>query len=185
MVLRHFKATVGQRMMLWGAVLGILIGCYAINEILRSGRMEKIASELSASSSALVRIEDAAALFEKLQAAIEANPAESVDAKPIAEMVRAMAEIGGWTQGEVRERARQSEEMIAAAERHARENGEAFALLRQWPTIHEDLHLALNRALLDISARLKREIEASEVIEGGLGAVALLILITIVTLEYR
>ena len=185
MVLRHFKATVGQRMMLWGAVLGALIACYMTNEVLRSGRMDKIAGELSTSSQALVRMEEAAAIFERLQAAIEANPAASVDAKPIEEMVRAMSEIGGWTQGEVRERARQSEEMLAAAELRARESGEAFALLRQWPTIHEDLHLALNRALLDISARLKSQIEESEVIESGLGTVALLILIMIVTLEYR
>ncbi len=57
MVLQHFKATVGQRMVLWGAILGPLLGAYTINEVLRSERLDHIASELSTSGRALVRLE--------------------------------------------------------------------------------------------------------------------------------
>lgn len=185
MVLRHFKATVGQRMLLWGAVLGVVIGLYMTNEVMRSERMDRMSDELSTSSRSLVRLEDAATLYETLQAALENNPAEPIDATPIEGMARAMVEIGGWTQGDVRKRALEGEELLSAAARRVREGGEGVLLLRQWPAIHEDMHLALNRVLVDISARLKSQIDAAELIEGGLGAIALLTLLGIVTLEYR
>ncbi|WP_291549785.1 methyl-accepting chemotaxis protein [Bosea sp. (in: a-proteobacteria)] len=185
MVLQHFKATVGQRMVLWGAILGALLGAYTINEVLRSERLDHIASELSTSGRALVRLEEAAAAFEKLHTVLHGDPAHATSTTPIDEMARAIADIGAWTKGEVRDRARQSEVLLGTARQQAPEGSENLALFRQWPAIHEDMHLALNGALMDISARLRSQIDESERIEAVLGAAGLLALFLIVGLEYR
>ncbi len=185
MVLRHFKATVGQRMILWGAVLGTLLCCYITHEALHSERLEHIASELSAGGRALIRLEEAASVFEKLHEAFEKDAAEPVDAAPVNEMIRAMADIGGWTKGEVRERARQSEALLRATPQKGSGGGGSIILLRQWPEIHENMHIAMNRSLVEIGDRLKSEIDWSERLESLLGAISLLMLLLIVSLEYR
>ena len=185
MVLQHFKATVGQRMAMWGIVLGVLLSAYLINEFMRSERMELISSELSTSGRALVRMEEAAAAFEKVQTELDNNPAQSVDAAAVAEMARAMADVGEWTQGEVRERAQHSADILNRARQRVVDGGDSVALLRQWPAIHEDMHIALNRILVEVGVRLKRQIDQSETVESAIGAVCLLVLFLIVGLEYR
>ncbi len=186
MVLRHFNATVGQRMALWGAVLGAVICIYVANEIAASARMERIAAELSASGEALVRMEQAAAIFEKMHDAFEKPAAVELDWARVEDMARAIAEIASRTEGQVRERARQSQTLLTEARQLAASGGEgALLLLRQWPAIHEDMHLALNQALIDVSSRLKQQMIGSDHFESLLGGICLFLLLLIVLLEYR
>lgn len=185
MVLRHFKATVGQRMVLWGALLSALIGLYVTHEIVRSERMDRIAHELATSGKALVRMEEAATIFDTMKMALEANPVQPPDLKALDEMVRAMADIRQMTGGEVRMRASEAEQQLAAASRRARERGELLVVMHLWPDIHEGLHLELNRVLVEVSSDLATHNAASERIEATLGLSSLLALVLIVALEYR
>ncbi len=184
MVLRYFKATVGQRMALWGAVLGGLVCLYITNEMVASERMGRIAAELSASGDALVRMEEAATIFEAMHGAFENQSATEVDWSQIDAMVRALTDISAHTQGAVRDHALRAGAMLTEARQHP-DSVSAQRMLRQWPAIHEDMHLALNQALLDVSNRLKSQMVGSDHFEGLLGGVCLAMLLGIVALEYR
>ena len=66
MLFKRFRATVGQRMALWSVVLGLVISLFVANEFVASERMDDVAAQLSGNAEALLRTEEASALFEKI-----------------------------------------------------------------------------------------------------------------------
>lgn len=185
MVPRCFKATVGHRMVLWGVLLSAVIAVYIGHEFVRSERMDRIAGALSASGAALVRMEEAATIFETMKASLEADPAMPPDLDAIDRMARAAGDIARATDGAVQAKALEAERQLSAASLAARERGEVGPLLKLWPDIHEGLHLELNRVLVDVGSELKAHNDASERLELSIGLLCLLILTLIVALEYR
>lgn len=184
MFLRHFKATVGQRMALWGAVLGGVVCIYIANEMAASERMARIAAELSASSDALVRMEEAAAIFEKIHGTFEDQSPIEIDRSQIDAMATALAKMGADAQGPLGDHALRASTLVREVQQQP-DGAATQRLLKQWPAIHEDMHLALNRALIEVSNRLKSQMVGSDHFEGLLGGVCLALLLGVVALEYR
>ena len=183
---RLFKAPLGQRMVLWGTVLGVALSLYAGHEMFLSRKLERISAELAASSHALVRVEEASSAFEAVHETFDHRGVGPLDPSRIDVMVRTMVEIAAEAQGDVRQLALKAEKLFVEARRLAESDGaEAMRLLKQWPSLHEDLHLALNAALLAVSGRLQNTLEEAELVEMLLGGIGIVVLLSIVALEYR
>ena len=99
-------------------------------------------------------------------------------------MAKAMEAVAAVTRGEVRERALEAVALLADV-RSDRSNTSAQMLMRQWPTVHENMHLALNKVLVEISARLRDQKTGADYRESLLGALCLGLVALIATLEYR
>jgi methyl-accepting chemotaxis protein len=184
MVFKRFRATVGQRLALWSVALGCVVALFIANEFVASGRMERLGAELSVNSHALSRIEEASALFAKIHSLADDSPTRTEDWALVDEIAKAMTTIATAAHGQVRERALQADALLSEAREQAGTTA-GQKLMRQWPTVHEDMHLALNKALVDITARLKAQTAHADRIESWLGAACLLLLALSVTLEYR
>lgn len=184
MVLKRFRATVGQRMALWSVVLGVVIALFVANEFVASERMDEVAAQLSGNAEALLRTEESSALFEKIHSLHLESATRAEDWARVDEMAKAMDKIVGVTHGEVRKRALEAVALLADV-RADRSNASAQKLMRQWPTVHEDMHLALNKVLIEISGRLRDQKTGADYREGMLGAVCLGLVLLVATLEYR
>lgn len=184
MVFKRFRATVGQRMALWSVVLGLVISLFVANEFVASERMDDVAAQLSGNAEALLRTEEASALFEKIHSLHVESPTRAEDWAHVEAMAKAMEAVAAVTRGEVRERALEAVALLADV-RSDRSNTSAQMLMRQWPTVHENMHLALNKVLVEISARLRDQKTGADYRESLLGALCLGLVALIATLEYR
>jgi methyl-accepting chemotaxis protein len=184
MVFKRFKATVGQRMALWSVVLGLVTALFAANEFVASERMDEVSTQLSANAEALLRTEEASAIFEKIHSLHDGQALRPEDLARIEEMAKAMEAMVAVTQGAVRERALAALTLLADVRRDQGEHS-AQKLLREWPSVHEDVHLALNQVLIEISRVLKEQKTRADHLEGFLGALGLLLVMLIAVLEYR
>jgi methyl-accepting chemotaxis protein len=184
MVVKRFRATVGQRMALWSVVLGLVISLFVVNEFVASERMDDVAERLSGNAEALLRTEDASALFEKIHSLHGDSPSWAEDWARVDGMAKAMDSIGAVSSGEVRDRALEAVALLNEV-RQDRTIQSAQMLMRQWPTVHEHMHLALNRSLVEISGRLRDQKAGADYRESMLGAVCLGLVVLIGALEYR
>jgi hypothetical protein len=171
-------------MALWSVALGFVVSLFVANEFVASDRMDRLAAEMSVNGEALLRTEEASALFERIHSLADESLTRAEDWALVDDMAKAMSAIAAAAQGEVRERALQAEALLNDVRGQA---GTAAGqkLMRQWPTVHEDMHLALNKALVDIASRLKVQKAGADRFEGLLGAVCLLLVVLVVALEYR
>lgn len=184
MVFKRFRATVGQRMALWSVALGFVVSLFVANEFVASDRMDRLAAEMSVNGEALLRTEEVSALFEKIHSLADESLTRAEDWARVDDMAKAMSTIAAAAQGEVRERAVQAEALLNEVRGQAG-TPDGQKLMRQWPTVHEDMHLALNKSLVDITRRLKAQKAGADRFEGLLGAVCLLLVALVVALEYR
>ncbi len=156
MVFKRFRATVGQRMALWSVALGFVVSLFVANEFVASDRMDRLAAEMSVNAEALLRTEEASAHFEKIHSLADESLTRAEDWALVDDMAKAMSTIAAAAQGEVRERALQAEALLSDVRGQAGTSA-GQKLMRQWPTVHEDMHRALNNALVDITRRLKAQ----------------------------
>jgi methyl-accepting chemotaxis protein len=184
MIFKRFRATVGQRMTLWSVVLGLVVALFVANEFVTSERMDDVATQLSGNAEALLRTEEASALFEKIHSLHADSPTRAEDWARVDEMAKAMDAIAAVTRGEVRERALEAVALLTEV-REDRSSVSALKLMRQWAGVHENMHLALNKVLVEISGRLKDQKDSADHRESALGALCLLLVVVIVSLEYR
>ncbi|WP_332684041.1 methyl-accepting chemotaxis protein [Bosea sp. (in: a-proteobacteria)] len=181
---KKFKATVGQRLALWGALLGALSCLYLSTEIVNALRLAQFSRELRTQAETSARLEATAPAFERLTVSILANANAPPDRLDIEVLAKAIAEIAAVAQGDVQANARQMLGLLDAM----RLSGDHQTLRRDLRGIADarnGLRQELNAATGQVSARLAYHVENARQNQLLLGLLGLFCVVLIVALEYR
>ncbi len=179
---RTFKATVGQRLALWGALLGLLSCLYVATEIVGWAKLAQFSRELQAHTEIAARLEATALAFERVSIAVIS------DSRP----EKADLEVLALSAGDIGARAHDgihaaAQEILARIDalRAAADTAGARAELRVIADKRTALRRELNDAVGRISARLAAHVENARQNKLLLTLLGFFMVILIVTLEYR
>ncbi|RXT57217.1 hypothetical protein B6S44_01930 [Bosea sp. Tri-44] len=179
---RTFKATVGQRLALWGVLLGALSCLYVATELVGSRKLHGFTQALEAQSDLARRLEATTMLFERISIAIfSGNRAEPSDlevlaiaAEDIATRLEGRLEVDALT---IAGR--------ALAMRGAADTATARAELRVIADKRSALRRTLGEEIGRLSASLSRHVESAHQNKVLLSLLGLFSLVFIVVLEHR
>jgi methyl-accepting chemotaxis protein len=179
---RTFKATVGQRLALWGALLGGLSCLYVTTELIGSRKLDAFTRSLEAQSDLASRLEATTMLFERISIAIfSGNRAEPSDLEVLAIAAEDIAtRLDGKRQADT--------QAIAARARAMRESADiptARAELRVIADKRSALRRGLGEEIGRLSADLSQHVESAHQNKVLLSLLGLFSLVFIVMLEHR
>jgi methyl-accepting chemotaxis protein len=179
---RTFKATVGQRLALWGVLLGALSCLYVAAELVGSRKLHRFTQALAAQSDLAQRLEATTMVFERISVAIfsgmRAEPSDlevlAIGAEDIASRLGGKLEVDALT---IAGR--------ALAMREAPDIATARAELRVIADKRSALRRGLGEEIGRLSASLSHHVESAHQNKVLLSLLGLFSLIFIVVLEHR
>ncbi len=179
---RTFKATVGQRLALWGVLLGALSCLYVATELVGSRKLHSFTQALEAQSDLARRLEATTMVFERISIAIFSG----VKPEPSDLEVLAIAAEDIATRLEGRLRAdTQTIAASAIAMQQAADIPTARAELRVIADKRSALRQGLGEEVGRLSARLSQHVESAHQNKILLSLLGLFSLVFIVVLEHR
>jgi hypothetical protein len=179
---RTFKATVGQRLALWGVLLGALSCLYVATELVGSRKLHGFTQALAAQSDLAQRLEATTMLFERISIAIFSGArAEISDLEVLA---IGAEDIAGRLDGKLKSDA-QTIAAAASAMRQAADIPTARAELRVIADKRSALRRGLGEEIGRLSANLSQHVESAHRNKVLLSLLGLFSLIFIVMLEHR
>jgi methyl-accepting chemotaxis protein len=179
---RTFKATVGQRLALWGALVGILASLYVATEVVGSAKLAQFSRELQAHTEISARLEATALAFERVSVAVFSGVRpEKSDLEVLA---LSAGDIGARAHDGIHAAA---QEILARVEalRLTTDLPDARAELRVIADKRNALRRGLNEAIGRVSARLAAHVENAQQNKLLLSLLTLFTLVFIVVREYR
>jgi methyl-accepting chemotaxis protein len=183
---KSFKATVDQRLALWGGLLGILACLFAATEFIGASRLSEFSRDLAAHTAASEELAATAPAYQRLVGALLTDQGPVADRADIESVSRATAGIALRLQGEVRDRAQESVTLLDEVARHAGSDRlAARQALRQTSVKRNALRGALNDRIAGVSGRLAYHVDNARQNEILLVLLGLFVVALIVTLEYR
>ena len=179
---RTFKATVGQRLALWGVLLGALSCLYVATELIGSRKLEAFTRSLTAQSDLASRLEATTMLFERISVAIFSGVRpESSDLEVLA---IAAEDIATRLDGKL-----QADTQVIAVRARAMREAADIATARAELRVIADRRSALRRGLGEeigrLSADLSQHVESAHQNKVLLSLLGLFSLVFIVRLEHR
>ena len=179
---RTFKATVGQRLALWGVLLGALSCLYVATELIGSRKLHSFTQALEAQSDLARRLEATTMLFERISIAVfsgaRAEPSDlevlAIGTEDIANRLDGKLEVDALT---IAGR--------ALAMREATDVPTARAELRVIADKRSALRRGLGEEIGRLSADLSQHVENAHQNKVLLSLLGLFSLVFIVRLEYR
>ncbi|MGX1785162.1 methyl-accepting chemotaxis protein [Bosea sp. NPDC055332] len=179
---RTFKATVGQRLALWGVLLGALSCLYVATELVGSRKLHGFTQALEAQSDLARRLEATTMVFERISiATFSGVPAEPSDLEVLA---IGAEDIGARLEGRLRADA-QTIAAAAIAMRQAADIPTARAELRVIADKRSALRRGLGEEIGRLSASLSQHVESAHQNKVLLSLLGLFSLVFIVVLEHR
>ncbi len=179
---KTFKATVGQRLALWGVLLGALSCLYVATELIGSRKLEAFTRSLTAQSDLASRLEATTMLFERISVAIFSGVRpESSDLEVLA---IAAEDIATRLDGKL-----QADTQVIAVRARAMREAADIATARAELRVIADRRSALRRGLGEeigrLSADLSQHVESAHQNKVLLSLLGLFSLVFIVRLEHR
>jgi methyl-accepting chemotaxis protein len=179
---RTFKATVGQRLALWGVLLGALSCLYVATELVGSRKLHGFTQALEAQSDLARRLEATTMVFERISIAIfSGNRAEPSDLEVLAIAAEDIAtRLEGRLQADT-----QAVAARANAIREATDTATARAELRVIADKRSALRRGLGEEIGRLSASLSQHVESAHQNKVLLSLLGLFSLVFIVVLEHN
>ncbi len=183
---RRFKATVDQRLALWGALLGILACLYAVTEVVGAGRLSEFSRALVSHTVALDEMATTTPAYQRLVNGLLSERGAIPDKADFDTVGRTVAEIAIRTHGDIHARAQEALELLSEVSRLAASDRAAAAeVLRRSTIKRSELRIALNEGVSSVSGRLAYHLDNSRQNKILLSLLAVFLAGLIVTLEYR
>ncbi|WP_439500329.1 methyl-accepting chemotaxis protein [Bosea sp. (in: a-proteobacteria)] len=183
---KSFKATVGQRLAVWGALLGILAGLFAATDLISAARLSGFSRDLVAHTSAADALTSADPAYQRLVAALLSDSGPAPVRADLDSVSQAMAGIAVRLHGSVHARAQEAVELLGEMSRNiGSDHIEAREGLKRLAGKRNELRIALNEAMSNVSARLAYHVENARQNKMLLSLLGIFLVVLIVSLEYR
>jgi methyl-accepting chemotaxis protein len=182
---KSFKATVDQRLVLWGLLLGLLVALFAATEIIGSSRMDFFSKQIARHAAASSEIARADGAHRRLSTALPAQGGKDV-AADIRELLSVTERLVASLEGEARGTAESAAQALRALLRVQAAGGAGVPKALADATLaREALHQAIVDSLSDLSGRLAYHLDNARQNAILLSALGLFIVLLIVSFEYR
>lgn len=182
---KSFKATVDQRLVLWGLLLGLLAALFAVTEIIGSIRLDSFSRQIAQHAAASGEIARSDAVHRRLSDAASAQGGKDV-AADIRELLSVTERLAASLEGEARAKAASAADGLRVLARAGAAGGAGFAVALADATLaREALHQAVQDSLSGISGRLAYHLDNARQNAILLAALGLFTVLLIVTFEYR
>ena len=183
---RRFKATVVQRLTLWGALLAVLGGLQTATGLVGAARTSEFSRDLLAYTGALQDLSVSGQADQRVVTAILPEPGQRPDQADVAQVRETMLVIAARLSGEARAQAlRAADGLDEAWRQSATSPAKARAVLQQTTTARNLLRGEINDGMAKVSARLAYHLEAARQNDLLLSLLTVFLIITAVILEYR
>lgn len=183
---RSFKATVDQRLALWGGLLGIIACLFVLAELIGSARLSAFSNELVTYTAGADELSGTDAAYTRLVSGLLSDKSPAPSREDIATISAVMTRIGERWPGDVGAPARESVEALGEiAQKLSTDPNNTRDGLRRAAAKRNELRVAFNRAVAGVSERLAYHVESSRQNRILLSAIGLFLAMMIVTLEYR
>ncbi len=183
---KRFKATVDQRLALWGAMLGLLACLFAATEFVSASRLSEFSRHIGSHSAALGELATTTPPYQRIVNALLPERGPAPDPADIEAVSRVTANIAARLHGDVHARAQEAVALLADAGRLAIQDREAARAALMRSTIkRNELRMALNGVIVDVGGRLSYHIANARQNKILLSLLGLFMVGLIVALEYR
>jgi methyl-accepting chemotaxis protein len=183
---RRFKATVDQRMALWGGLLGLLACLFAATELVGGSRLSEFSRVLLAHAGAADDLASTAPAYQRVTEALLPDAATQPDAADIASISQVLSRIAGRFSGDVQSRAQEAVVLLEVVAQTVRNDRPAARnALKRLSVKRGDLQKALNDGITGVAGRLAYHVDNARQNKILLSLLGLFMVGLIVTLEYR
>jgi methyl-accepting chemotaxis protein len=182
---KSFRATVRQRLVVWGGILGLLGALFAAAELISIARLSDYSTRLISQTTAADELSATIATYSRISAAVMSE-AQRPDPNDIAAASRAVAAFTAKVSGEARDRIAETVPALDEVVRLlATDRPAARDLMRAITEKRIKGRAALNASIADIVGNLGALVESSRQNKILLSLLGLFVVCMIVTLEYR
>lgn len=176
---KSFKATADQRLLLWGLLLGLIAGLFAVSEIIGAIRLDGFARQVARQAEAAGQLAQAEGAHRRLLAGGEDRP------HAIRDWLAATERLAVSLEGEARQSVLKAAGALRAWSGAPAGGDAAAAALAQVAAAHDALQRALAANLSDVSGRLAYHLGNARQNAVLLSALGLFFVLLITGFEYR
>ena len=180
-----FKATADQRLLLWGGLIGLILGLFAIAEVVSERRFTSFSQDLSYTVAAGGEIYRGSVPYQRYARQILSQDG-SIDHIAGSELRAKIQSVMSWREGTLSVKAQAFIDKLDEVERLLpTDRGAARASLMQATDLRSDMILTLNDAATEISTNLAYHLAVARQNQMLLALLGLFAVVMIVGLEYR
>lgn len=183
---KSFKATVGQRLAVWGALLGLVALLLAAADVVSSIRLTQFSRDLVAYAGAGDALAQADSAYQRLNASLLSDsgpPAEKADIEVVA---RSVADIAMRLHGSVHARAQEAVDLLGELSGQVgSDHIGARESLKRLAAKRNELRVALNEGMTEVSGRLALHVDNARQNKLLLSLLGMLLVVLVIALEYR
>ena len=183
---KRFKATVDQRLALWGAMLGLLACLFAATEFIGAARLSAFSSDLARHTAAAEAMATTSQAYQRIINSLLPAAGALPDSADLASVERVTSSVALAGEGDVRLRAQEAVALLRElGQIMAQDRDAARGALRRSTAKRNDLRMAINDGVSSVSGRLAYHVDNARQNKILLSLLALFLIVLIVTLEYR
>lgn len=183
---RSFKATVDQRLMLWGGLVGVLACLLATTEFIGSNRLAGFSHDLRQHIAAADAVAATTPAYQNLVNALLPEAGRAPEPADIAFVLAGMRQIAASPDADIRLRAQEASAFLEAVSRHAvSDRPAAKAALLQSTLKRSELRAAVNAGVAAVTGRLSYHIDNARQNKILLSTLGLFLIVLIAAFEYR
>ncbi|SFJ94415.1 Methyl-accepting chemotaxis protein [Bosea sp. OK403] len=183
---KSFRATVDQRLALWGAMLGLIACLFAATEFVGASRLSEFSRDLVARVAAADAMATTSPAYQRVINALLPDNGAVPERADIESVESATAGVATSLDGDVRMRAEEAVVLLHQLARFAATDRKAARVaLRESTVKRNELRMALNQGVGAVAGRLAYHVDNARQNKVLLSLLAMFMVVMIVTLEYR
>jgi methyl-accepting chemotaxis protein len=183
---KSFRATVDQRLKLWGGLMGLLACLFGATEFIGSSRLEEFSHDLRLHIAAVDAIGGTTQAYQELIEALGADDGRKVNPADIASIVLVLQQIAASPDADVRQRAEEAWMLLEVVGRHAGSDRVAARTALRLSTLkRNELRTAINAAVAGVTGRLAYQVDNARQNKILISTLGLFLVILIASFEYR
>jgi len=183
---RRFKATVDQRLMLWGSLMGLLVCLFAVTEFIGASRLSEFSRGLSRHMVAAAAMAATDQTYQRIVNSLLSDGGGLPEPADLASVEAVMSDVATVEEGDVRLRAQEVSALLQkVSQLMPGDRDAARDALQRSAVKRNELRVAVNEGVASISERLSYHVESARQNKILLSLLSLFIAVLIVTLEYR
>ncbi|AMJ60359.1 methyl-accepting chemotaxis protein [Bosea sp. PAMC 26642] len=180
---KSFKATVDQRLVLWGCLLGLLAVLFAATEIIGARRIDGFSRQIASNVAASAEMVRTNAVHRRLsENAFFSSDGRAADLR---ELLSVTQRLTASLEGDARDKAVSATDALRALSRAAAGEAGFREALGHATKTREALHEAITESLSSLSGRLAYHLDNARQNAILLAVLGLFIVLLIVSFEYR
>lgn len=182
---KGFKATVDQRLVIWGCLLGLLAVLFAATEIVGARRIDGFARQIASDIAASAEMVRTNAFHRRLAEDVASRDGGGASAD-LHELLVVTQRLAASLQGDARDKAVRAADALQGVSRASGAGGAGLReALAQVATTREALHQAIAESLSSLSGRLAYYLDNTRQNAILLSALGLFMVLLIVSFEFR